>query len=80
MVAPARLAAMIVHLVKLCVGIDSIDQLETLQANRRARAQKRGEPLESIHRTRHRPRRDRELLNGGSLYWIIKGFIRVRLT
>ena len=69
---------MIVHLVKLCVGMDSIDQLETLQANRRARAQKRGEPLETIHRTRHRPRRDRELLNGGSLYWIIKGFIRVR--
>ena len=69
---------MIIHLVKLCVGIDSIDQLETLQANRRARSQKRGEPLETIHRTRHRPRRDRGLLNGGSLYWIIKGFIRVR--
>ena len=69
---------MIVHLVKLCVGIDAIDQLETLQANRRTGAKKRGEPLATIHRTRHRPRRDRELLNGGSLYWIIKGFIRVR--
>ena len=69
---------MIVHLVKLCVGINSIDQLEILQANRRARAQKRGEPPENVHRTRHRPRRESELLSGGSLYWIIKGFIRVR--
>ena len=69
---------MIVHLVKLCVGINSIDQLEILQANRRARAQKRGGPFETVHRTRHRPRRESELLSGGSLYWIIKGFIRVR--
>ena len=71
---------MIVHLVKLCVGVNSIEQLETLQADRRSQAQKRGEQPENVHRTRHRPRRDRELLNGGSLYWIIKGFIRVRQT
>ena len=69
---------MIVHLVKLCVGVNSIEQLETLQANRRSQAQRRGVKPENVHRTRHRPRRDRELLNGGSLYWIIKGFIRVR--
>ena len=71
---------MIVHLVKLCVGVNSIEQLETLQADRRSQAQRRGEQPENVHRTRHRPRRDRELLNGGSLYWIIKGFIRVRQT
>ena len=69
---------MIVHLVKLCVGVNSIEQLETLQADRRSQAQRRGEQPENVHRTRHRPRRDKELLNGGSLYWIIKGFIRVR--
>ena len=71
---------MIVHLVKLCVGVNSIEQLETLQADRRSQAQRRGEQPENVHRTRYRPRRDRELLNGGSLYWIIKGFIRVRQT
>ncbi|MFP6748680.1 MAG: DUF1489 domain-containing protein [Alphaproteobacteria bacterium] len=69
---------MTVHIVKLCVGADSIEQLATFQANRRARAEARGEPGENIHRTRNRPRRDTEVLDGGSIYWIIKGFIRVR--
>ncbi|MBT7665055.1 MAG: DUF1489 domain-containing protein [Rhodospirillaceae bacterium] len=69
---------MTVHIVKLCVGIDSIEQLATFQANRRDRAKARGELIEHIHRPRNRPRRDGEVLDGGSLYWIIKGFIRVR--
>jgi hypothetical protein len=69
---------MTVHIVKLCVGVDSIEQLTTFQANRRARAEARGEPAENVHRTRNRPRRDAEVLDGGSIYWIIKGFIRVR--
>jgi len=69
---------MTVHIVKLCVGVESIEQLERFQTNRRARAKARNEPAENIHRTRNRPRRDREVLDGGSLYWIIKGFIRVR--
>ena len=63
LVAPARLAAMIVPLVKLCVGVNSIEQLETLQVNRRSQAQRRGEQPENVHRTRYRPRRDKELLN-----------------
>ena len=61
-----------VHLLKLCVGIDSVDQLAELQSARAAR----GEKL--VHRTRHTPRRARLVLNGGSIYWVIKGFIRVR--
>ena len=69
---------MTVHIVKLCVGVESIEQLERFQANRRARAKARNEPAENIHRTRNRPRREAEVLDGGSLYWIIKGFIRVR--
>ncbi len=69
---------MTVHLVKLSVGIESIEQLATVQANRRAAAKAQGRAPENIHRTRHRPRRDTELLDGGSMYWIIKGFIRVR--
>ena len=69
---------MTVHIVKLCVGVDSIEQLERFQADRRALAEARNEAAETIHRTRFRPRRDEEVLDGGSMYWIIKGFIRVR--
>ncbi|WP_417513354.1 DUF1489 family protein [Minwuia sp.] len=61
-----------VHLVKLCVGVDRVEQLESYQAARAAR----GEILR--HVTRNRPRRDDEVLNGGSLYWVIAGAIRVR--
>lgn len=63
---------MALHLVKMCVGCDSVADLREWQRNRLAR----GEPL--VHRTRNMPRRAAEILAGGSLYWIIKGEIRVR--
>ncbi len=69
---------MTVHIVKICVGVDSIEQLAQFQSARRVRFKARGEAAENVHRTRNRPRRDREVLDGGSIYWIIKGFIRVR--
>ena len=69
---------MTVHIVKLCVGVDSIEQLARFQANRRAQLRASGLPAENVHRTRNRPRRADEILDGGSIYWIIKGFIRVR--
>ena len=58
------------HLIKLCVGIDSVDQL----LDWRARNPGRG----SRHVTRMWPRRAKELLDGGSLYWVIKGAIQAR--
>jgi len=69
---------MTVHLLKLCVGIDSVEQLEASQRTRLAAAAAAGRSAELLHRTRHRPRRDDEVLDGGSLYWIIKGFVRCR--
>ncbi|MDP6688144.1 MAG: DUF1489 domain-containing protein [Alphaproteobacteria bacterium] len=69
---------MTVHILKLCVGIDSIEQLAQFQEARRAQYEAAGLPAEHVHRTRHRPRRAAEVLDGGSLYWIIKGFIRAR--
>lgn len=60
------------HLLKMCVGCDSVEDLAEWQANRMLR----GEPL--IHRTRNFPKRGAEILEGGSLYWIIKGQVRVR--
>ena len=63
---------MALHLIKMCVGCDSVEDLAEWQANRLLR----GEPL--IHRTRNFPKRGAEILAGGSLYWIIKGQVRVR--
>ncbi len=69
---------MTVHLVKLCVGVDDVADLARWQKKRRAerRAKKLKRPL--IHRTRSTPKRAEELLDGGSLYWVIKGVILVR--
>jgi len=59
---------MSVNLVKLCVGADTIDDL---------REWEHGHATRTIH-TRQTPRRADELLDGGSLYWVIKGVILVR--
>lgn len=63
---------MTVHLKKLSVGSTSIDSLRVLQAQRLANVGR------LIHITRNRPRRAEELLDGGSIYWIIKGVMTAR--
>jgi hypothetical protein len=70
---------MTLHLVKLCVGCESIEDLASWQAARLAERRKAGEahPL-PFHRTFQMPKRREELLAGGSLYWVIKGLIQVR--
>ena len=67
-----------VHLVKLCVGITTINQLEQLQSMRRGEYVKAGRPPVSIHITRNKPKRSKEIINSGSLYWVIRRQIRVR--
>ena len=69
---------MTIHLIKLCVGVDDIGHLARLQAGRLAEARRRGEAAELKHVTRNTPRQASEILDGGSLYWVIKGFVRVR--
>ena len=66
------------HLIKLSVGIDDINHLMAVQDARRQQAQNMGLGNKLWHQTRHMPRRSAELLNGGSIYWVIKGAIRVR--
>lgn len=69
---------MTVHLVKMAVGIDSLDHLAEAQKQRRARLKaERGKPL-LIHKTRNMPKRGAEIVKAGSIYWIVKGFVRVR--
>lgn len=67
-----------VHLIKLCVGVDDVSQLlkefERLQKATRGRKKQ----IEDSHWTRMKPKRSDEVLDGGSLYWVIKGMVRVR--
>lgn len=72
------LAGMTVHLIKLCVGCDSVEDLRDWQERRLAQRKKRGEPPVLQHVTRSMPKRRDEVLDGGSLYWVIKGVLRVR--
>jgi hypothetical protein len=60
------------HLVKLAVGIDDLAQL------RRVRAERATERGGSWVYTRNHPRRTAEVQGGGSIYWVIRGHIRVR--
>ena len=64
--------AMPLHLLKLAVGVDDIEQLRLI---RKARAAERGG---NWVYTRNCPRRAAEVLAGGSIYWVIRGRIRVR--
>src|SRR6476620_12353074 len=66
------------HLVKLCVGCDSVKELKAWIAERMSAARKKGLPLHHIHVTRMTPKRTDELLAGGSLYWVIRGEIAAR--
>lgn len=69
---------MSMHLVKLCVGIESIQHLVERQQFRRDQVRRETGQAELRHRTRQMPRRREELLDGGSIYWVIKGVIQVR--
>lgn len=69
---------MALHLIKLCVGCDSVEDLEDWIAVRLGEKRLAGEPAEHFHTTRMVPKRVDELLDGGSLYWIIKGGVQCR--
>jgi hypothetical protein len=66
------------HLIKLCVGVDTVAELAEWQQKRLAQLKRKRKPLELMHVTRQTPKRAAELLKGGSLYWVIKGQIAVR--
>lgn len=69
---------MTVNIIKLSVGVDSVEHLAEFQAIRRAEAAARGEPPISRHLTRTMPRRRDEVLDGGSIYWVIRGAVQAR--
>ncbi len=66
------------HIVKLCVGCESIADLAAWQKQRLKDKRAKGQKPELIHVTRQTPRRAEEVLDGGSLFWVIKGQIAAR--
>lgn len=64
----------ITHILKLCVGAESVEDLAAWQAQN-AHLWPKGR---AIHVTRMWPKREAEVLGGGSLYWVIKGQILAR--
>lgn len=60
------------HLIKLCVGVDRVEQLTAWGR------EERGKGRTPVVHTRSTPKRAAELLDGGSLYWVIKGVVQCR--
>ena len=60
------------HMIKLCVGVSEIAQLAAFQ---KRRFEATGG---NAHITRMTPRRAAEILDGGSLYWVMNGMIMAR--
>ncbi len=69
---------MSLHLLKMAVGIETIAHLARVQKARRAQRRARGERPVTWHFTRNFPRRAAQVLDGGSMYWIIHGEIVAR--
>jgi hypothetical protein len=69
---------MALHLLKLCVGCDSVKDLEDWIRQKLKQTKKSGKAREHIHTTRMVPKRAEELVDGGSLYWVIRGQIMCR--
>ena len=60
------------NIVKLAVGINSVKDLKSRQEV------KRKQYGNNTHITRLFPKKYSELINSGSMYWVINGFISVR--
>jgi hypothetical protein len=69
---------MALNLLKLCVGCDSVEDLEDWIAERLEIRRQAGEPVEHWHTTRMVPTRGAEIVAGGSLYWVIKASVQCR--
>ena len=63
---------MTVHLIKLCVGVSDVEELADWQERRRK------QQARVYHITRMAPTRAAELVDGGSIYWVIRGAVLVR--
>ncbi len=66
---------MSLHILKMAVGVDSVPMLREIQKRRLENAGRGGDLR---HLTRNYPRRAEKIIDGGSIFWIIKGYVRAR--
>lgn len=69
---------MTLNILKLCVGCESIQDLESWIEETRLLHKRLGRPYRQTHTTRMVPKRIDEIVGEGSLYWVIKGRIAAR--
>ena len=69
---------MSLNLIKLCVGVETLDDLQQWSKMRLRTRRLENEEVRLYHITRMVPKRQTELLAGGSLYWVIKGNVQAR--
>ncbi|MEA1830833.1 DUF1489 domain-containing protein [Methylobacterium durans] len=66
------------HLIKLCVGPGTIEDLSARQERHRSEALRSGADPAPFHTTRMIPKRHAEIVGSGSIYWVIKGTLSCR--
>ena len=69
---------MALHILKMAVGVKNVEHLCRVQERRLTTMRDAGDPEVLRHWTRNTPKRADEVIDGGSLYWIIKGYVRAR--
>jgi hypothetical protein len=67
-----------IHMIKLCVGVATLEELEGYRSERAHWwGADYGEDVH-VHRTRTRPKRAAEMEGIASIYWVISGVVRCR--
>ena len=69
---------MTIHLIKLSVGPEALSDLADWQEQHLNHMKRNKQTPELMHITRQTPKRAEELLDGGSIYWVIKGWVCAR--
>lgn len=69
---------MTVHILRRAFHVDSVEELVQDQKQRIEAERAEGRPRRLYQRMRVTPTRAEEILDGGSIYWVIKGYVRAR--
>ena len=69
---------MTVHIIRRAFRVDSLNDLKRSQKESMDSERAAGRPRRLYRRMRTTPTRSQEILDGGSIYWVIKGYVRAR--
>ena len=70
--------SMALHMIKLAAGAESIESFTNWQQKVIKQREAAGLSANPVHETRMMPKRAKEILDGGSMYWVIKHKICLR--